>query len=124
VGRLSRVVLAVSSPPARTVREQPSAARPALRPSLGRVPEERLRTDERPGDRLREDGLARPRPDRFDPAQPGFQAAMAAHAAAVVAGEAGYADPATGLFVLTSASLAERGWCCGNGCRHCPYLGA
>ena len=43
------------------------------------------------------------------------------HDAAVAAGEAGYIDPDTGLFVLTAAYLADRGHCCGNGCRHCPY---
>ena len=26
-----------------------------------------------------------------------------------------------GLMVLTAKYLAERGYCCGNGCRHCPY---
>jgi hypothetical protein len=45
----------------------------------------------------------------------------AAHDAAVARGEAGYLDPASGLFVLTEAYLRERGTCCGNGCRHCPY---
>lgn len=44
-----------------------------------------------------------------------------AHAAAIAAGQAGYTDPQTGLFVLTSAYLADRGTCCGNRCRHCPY---
>ncbi len=44
-----------------------------------------------------------------------------AHDAALARGEAGYRDPGTGLFVLTSAYLAQRGHCCGNGCRHCPY---
>ena len=44
-----------------------------------------------------------------------------AHDAAVAAGEPGYIDPVTGLFVLTAAYLRERGECCGNGCRHCPY---
>jgi hypothetical protein len=48
---------------------------------------------------------------------------VAAHDAALADGSAGYADPATGLFVLTAQFLAERGWCCGNGCRHCPYTG-
>jgi hypothetical protein len=48
---------------------------------------------------------------------------VAAHEAALAEGSAGYADPATGLFVLTSQYLADRGWCCGNGCRHCPYTG-
>ena len=26
-----------------------------------------------------------------------------------------------GLMVLTSAYLLRRGYCCDNGCRHCPY---
>lgn len=45
----------------------------------------------------------------------------AAHDAAVAAGEPGYLDPDSGLFVLTAAYLADRGTCCGSGCRHCPY---
>ena len=44
-----------------------------------------------------------------------------AHDAANDNGEPGYRDPRTGLFVLTSDYLARRGFCCGNGCRHCPY---
>ena len=43
------------------------------------------------------------------------------HDRAVEAGEPGYLDPATGLFVFTAAYLLERGSCCGSGCRHCPY---
>ena len=26
-----------------------------------------------------------------------------------------------GLMVLTALYLLKRGYCCGNGCRHCPY---
>jgi len=26
-----------------------------------------------------------------------------------------------GLMVLTELFLKERGYCCDNGCRHCPY---
>jgi hypothetical protein len=26
-----------------------------------------------------------------------------------------------GFMVLTEKFLRERGYCCGNGCRHCPY---
>jgi hypothetical protein len=26
-----------------------------------------------------------------------------------------------GLMVLTARFLLRRGYCCGNGCRHCPY---
>jgi hypothetical protein len=44
-----------------------------------------------------------------------------AHDAAVAAGQAGYSDPDTGLFVLTAAYLRDRGTCCDNKCRHCPY---
>jgi hypothetical protein len=32
-----------------------------------------------------------------------------------------YLDPATGYLVFTARYLARRGYCCGNGCRHCPY---
>jgi hypothetical protein len=48
-------------------------------------------------------------------------AAQAAHDRAVRAGDDGYADPETGLFVFTAAYLAARGTCCDSGCRHCPY---
>ena len=26
-----------------------------------------------------------------------------------------------GLMVLTATYLLKRGYCCGNGCKHCPY---
>ncbi len=29
-----------------------------------------------------------------------------------------------GLLVMTAKYLRERGYCCGNGCRHCPYPAA
>jgi hypothetical protein len=45
----------------------------------------------------------------------------AAHDDAVGRGDAMYEDPRTGLFVMTAATLARRGYCCGSGCRHCPY---
>jgi hypothetical protein len=47
--------------------------------------------------------------------------ARKAHDDAVAAGRPGYLDPQTGLFVMTSAYLTDRGYCCGNGCRHCPW---
>ena len=40
---------------------------------------------------------------------------------AISKGESGYMDPESGLFVLTSLYLKERGYCCDNGCRHCPW---
>lgn len=32
-----------------------------------------------------------------------------------------YIDPLTGNRVMTSYYLLKRGFCCGTGCRHCPY---
>jgi hypothetical protein len=26
-----------------------------------------------------------------------------------------------GYRIMTAKYLTERGWCCGNGCLHCPY---
>ncbi len=43
------------------------------------------------------------------------------HQAAIDAGQPGYTDPDTGLFVFTSAYHLARGTCCDTGCRHCPY---
>lgn len=63
-----------------------------------------------------------PHPSRLDPERADYAAIVAAHRRAVEAGEPGYLDPTTGLFVLTAAALWERGTCCEQGCRHCPYL--
>lgn len=60
---------------------------------------------------------------RLAPDHPRRAEILAAHEQAVAKGEAGYRDPETGLFVLTAAFLRDRGHCCGNGCRHCPYSG-
>jgi hypothetical protein len=62
-----------------------------------------------------------PHPQRMDLAAPGAVAALDAHEGAVARGEAGYTDPATGLFVLTASYLWSRG-CCEQGCRHCPWF--
>jgi hypothetical protein len=71
-------------------------------------------------DRLRAEPLD-PLPERLGPDRPEFATTMRAHDAAVADGLGGYLDPSTGLFVMTAAFLADRGFCCGNGCRHCPY---
>jgi hypothetical protein len=78
-----------------------------------------------PGERqpLADRPLTEPHPDRLPADHPGRAAVLAAHAAALGQGQAGYSDPVTGLFVLTARFLADRGTCCGRGCRHCPYLG-
>ncbi|MFI7078236.1 DUF5522 domain-containing protein [Micromonospora sp. NPDC049903] len=66
--------------------------------------------------------LGEPHPSRLSPGHPGRARIIAAHDAALAAGDAGYLDPDTGLFVLSAGFLARRGTCCGRGCRHCPYV--
>ena len=73
-------------------------------------------------DALAPRALTEPHPTRLPVDTPGRDAVLAAHAAALSAGEAGYLDPTSGLFVLTAGFLADRGTCCGRGCRHCPYV--
>jgi hypothetical protein len=44
-----------------------------------------------------------------------------AHDAAVQRGEDRYTDPVSGARVFTELFHRRRGFCCGSGCRHCPY---
>jgi len=82
----------------------------------------------RPSRRPAEAGVLAPRrldepaQSRFPPDAPAHDEALRRHAEAMAAGQAGYLDPTTGLFVLTAAFHADRGTCCGSGCRHCPYV--
>jgi hypothetical protein len=73
---------------------------------------------------IRPNALERPHADRFPADRPEYAPAVAAHEAAVRRGEAGYIDPTNGLFVMTAQYLLERAFCCDQGCRHCPYVGA
>ncbi len=66
--------------------------------------------------------LTRPARQRLAEDHPGRAEILEAHARAVEAGQSMYADPETGLYVLTARYLAERGTCCDRGCRHCPYV--
>ncbi len=63
-----------------------------------------------------------PHPSRLAPDEPRRDEILAAHRAARRAGATSYTDPATGFAVMTSAYLADRGTCCHQGCRHCPYV--
>ena len=63
-----------------------------------------------------------PHPSRLAPAHPHFDAIMDAHAQACAAGSPGYLDPVSGLFTMTAEYHIQRGACCDNGCRHCPYV--
>lgn len=62
-----------------------------------------------------------PHRSRLDPTRPDYPAIIRAHREAVEAGDPGYMDPATGLFVMTARYLWDRGACCDQGCRHCPF---
>ncbi|KAI9208154.1 uncharacterized protein BJ171DRAFT_595962 [Polychytrium aggregatum] len=46
---------------------------------------------------------------------------VAIHQEAVERGELTYTDPKTGYSVFTELSHKQRGYCCGNRCRHCPF---
>lgn len=70
---------------------------------------------------LRAQHEAVPLPRRYSPKQRGYDVGMARHAAAVAANVPTYVDPVTGHIVFTARFLAERGYCCDSGCRHCPY---
>lgn len=75
-----------------------------------------------PDDQLADRPLTQPHPERLDPAHPRYNEILSQHAAAMAADQPGYLDPGSGLFVMTAGSLADRGTCCHQGCRHCPYL--
>jgi len=66
--------------------------------------------------------LTEPHPSRLPLDHSARDEVLARHAAAMAANEPGYLDPDSGLFVLSARYLADRGWCCGRGCRHCPYV--
>jgi hypothetical protein len=73
---------------------------------------------------LRPDHLELPLPKRYSPKHRGYADGMARHAAAVREGMPMYRDPVTGYTVFTAKFLADRGYCCDSGCRHCPYAPA
>jgi hypothetical protein len=73
---------------------------------------------------LRDDGIDVPLPRRYGERHRGYDEGMRRHAAAVGRGAPAYLDPITGLAVFTARFLADRGYCCDSGCRHCPYAQA
>ncbi|MGP0029033.1 MAG: DUF5522 domain-containing protein [Acidimicrobiales bacterium] len=66
--------------------------------------------------------LTEPHRDRLSPTDADYEVIVLEHALALSRGDIGYADPRTGLFVLTAAYLKSRGTCCHSGCRHCPFV--
>lgn len=73
---------------------------------------------------LRDDWRDTPDPRRLRLNHPQRAQILRAHADAVARGLPVYADPVSGLSVFTAVFLADRGYCCESGCRHCPYTGA
>ena len=74
------------------------------------------------GDELAARPLTEPHPDRLSPDNPAYAQIVRVHAEALRSGEDTYVDPPSGFTVLTAGYLARRGYCCENGCRHCPYV--
>lgn len=68
-----------------------------------------------------ERSLSEPHEGRLALGHPLRSEVLSEHDRALAAGATGYRDPVSGFFVMTAAYLADRGTCCGNGCRHCPY---
>jgi hypothetical protein len=64
-----------------------------------------------------------PKPDKnkLSPENPYYEEILRRHEEAFKKEEAFYVDPETGFTVLTAYYLEKRGYCCGNGCRHCPF---
>lgn len=77
-------------------------------------------------DQLRPDGIEVPLAKRL-PAGSGAAAeavraeVMKRHEVAVRNRRPTYRDPLSGYTVFTARFLADRGYCCRSGCRHCPY---
>jgi hypothetical protein len=71
---------------------------------------------------LRDHYLDEPLERRLGRSHPLRDEVLRRHAAAVVDGIPTYRDPSSGLAVFTARFLAERGWCCDSGCRHCPFV--
>lgn len=58
---------------------------------------------------------------RLNKNYPGYEQILKLHKEAIDEGNDIYIDPDTGFAVLTAEFLLKRGYCCGSGCRHCPY---
>jgi hypothetical protein len=70
---------------------------------------------------LRPDGIDVALVIRLSPKHPRFNEICTRHHSAIAEGNPSYKDPASGLTVMTAKFLADRGYCCLSGCRHCPF---
>ncbi len=71
---------------------------------------------------MSDEEVPRPHRSRLDPRRADYDVIIERHEKAVRAGDVTYVDPATGYSVLTVTAHLERGSCCHNGCRHCPFV--
>lgn len=74
-----------------------------------------------PNKKLADRPLNLPSEKRMPLSTPQREARLAAHDAAMADDQDGYIDPVNSMFVMTAKSLADKGFCCDSGCRHCPY---
>jgi hypothetical protein len=58
---------------------------------------------------------------RLNKNYPRYNEILKLHKEAIENSQDIYFDPETGFAVLTADFLLKRGYCCGSGCRHCPY---
>jgi hypothetical protein len=58
---------------------------------------------------------------RIDKNHPKYYEIITLHKKAIEEQKDFYIDPDSGFSVFTAEYLLNRGYCCGSGCRHCPY---
>ncbi|MEY3568626.1 MAG: hypothetical protein RL587_1067 [Actinomycetota bacterium] len=74
-----------------------------------------------PSKKLADRDLNTPSLKRMPQETPSRELRLAAHSQAIQNGEEGYIDPVNKMFVMTAKYLADKGFCCDSGCRHCPF---
>lgn len=74
-----------------------------------------------PVDRIRPDGITVPLESRLSTGTEFHAEVMRRHEVALRDRRPTYRDPVSGYTVFTARFLADRGYCCHSGCRHCPY---
>ncbi|MEM4270983.1 MAG: DUF5522 domain-containing protein [Candidatus Pacearchaeota archaeon] len=63
-----------------------------------------------------------PHISRLSPDNVFYEKILDLHEKACRADQITYDDPETGFTVFTYTFLKNRGFCCENKCRHCPYI--
>lgn len=66
--------------------------------------------------------LTEPSPKRLKPDDPFRDEILKLHSQAIESNLDEYKDPKSGFQVLTAKFHSNRGFCCDQMCRHCPYV--